>query len=134
MNSGGVEHAFDNAGCLRHRLRTGPPKGSRGSASRPRQRVALTARSRGGSRFSASRTSLRSSALPRHTRGRERGRDNGGSAKSYDELRRERRDGVVVRDTIHTRLGIAAATVRVHLTRGRRHLAALLGDEEATDR
>jgi RNA polymerase sigma factor (sigma-70 family) len=31
------------------------------------------------------------------------------------------------------RLGIASATVRVHLTRGRRHLAALLGDEEMTD-
>jgi RNA polymerase sigma-70 factor (ECF subfamily) len=32
------------------------------------------------------------------------------------------------------RLGIAATTVRVHLTRGRRHLGALLGNEEATDR
>jgi RNA polymerase sigma-70 factor (ECF subfamily) len=88
-----------------------------------------------------------------------------------DELRRERRDRVVVRDTMHqspdlsevlealkrlppreravmalfyvldlpvrevaARLGIAAATVRVHLTRGRRHLATLLGDEEMTDR
>jgi RNA polymerase sigma-70 factor (ECF subfamily) len=30
-------------------------------------------------------------------------------------------------------LGIAAATVRVHLTRGRRHLATLLGEEEVTD-
>jgi RNA polymerase sigma-70 factor (ECF subfamily) len=35
---------------------------------------------------------------------------------------------------VAVRLGIAAATVRVHLTRGRRHLAALLGDEEETDR
>lgn len=35
---------------------------------------------------------------------------------------------------VAARLGIAAATVRVHLTRGRRHFAALLGDEEATDR
>jgi DNA-directed RNA polymerase specialized sigma24 family protein len=35
---------------------------------------------------------------------------------------------------VAARLGIAAATMRVHLTRGRRHLAALLGDEEATDR
>jgi RNA polymerase sigma-70 factor (ECF subfamily) len=88
-----------------------------------------------------------------------------------DELRRERRHGVGVRDPVQqppdlsevlealkrlppreravmalfyvldlpvrevaARLGIAAATVRVHLTRGRRHLAALLGDEEATDR
>jgi RNA polymerase sigma-70 factor (ECF subfamily) len=88
-----------------------------------------------------------------------------------DELRRERREGLVVRDSVQqppdlsevfealkrlppreravmalfyvldlpvrevaARLGIAAATVRVHLTRGRRHLAALLGDEEATDR
>jgi RNA polymerase sigma-70 factor, ECF subfamily len=88
-----------------------------------------------------------------------------------DELRRERRDGIGVRDTdqqppdlsevlealkrlpprergvmalfyvldlpvreVAARLGIAAATVRVHLTRGRRHLAALLGDEEETDR
>jgi RNA polymerase sigma-70 factor (ECF subfamily) len=33
---------------------------------------------------------------------------------------------------VGARLGIAAATVRVHLTRGRRHLAAFLGDEEAT--
>ena len=86
-----------------------------------------------------------------------------------DELRRERRDGVGVRDTVQeppdlgevlealkrlppreravmalfyvldlpvrevaARLGIAAATVRVHLTRGRRHLGALLDDEEAT--
>jgi RNA polymerase sigma-70 factor (ECF subfamily) len=88
-----------------------------------------------------------------------------------DELRRERRAGVGVRDTVQqppemsevlealkrlppreravmalfyvmdlpvrevaARLGVAAPTVRVHLTRGRRHLAALLGDEEATDR
>ena len=88
-----------------------------------------------------------------------------------DELRRERRDGIDVRDAaeqppelsevlealkrlplreravmalfyvldllvreVAARLGIAAATVRVHLTRGRRHLTALLGDEEATDR
>jgi RNA polymerase sigma-70 factor (ECF subfamily) len=88
-----------------------------------------------------------------------------------DELRRERRNRAVVRDTVQqppdlsevlealkrlpprecavmalfyvldlpvrevaARLGIAAATMRVHLTRGRRHLAALLGDEEATDR
>jgi RNA polymerase sigma-70 factor, ECF subfamily len=88
-----------------------------------------------------------------------------------DELRRERRHGVGVHDTVQqppdlsevlealkrlppreravmalfyvldlpvrevaARLGIAAATVRVHLTRGRRHLAALLGDEEMTDR
>jgi RNA polymerase sigma-70 factor, ECF subfamily len=88
-----------------------------------------------------------------------------------DELRRERRDGIGVRDTVQqppdlsevlealkrlpprergvmalfyvldlpvrevaARLGIAAATARVHLTRGRRHLAALLGDEEETDR
>ncbi len=35
---------------------------------------------------------------------------------------------------VAARLGIAATTVRVHLTRGRRHLAALLGDEEAADR
>jgi RNA polymerase sigma-70 factor (ECF subfamily) len=34
---------------------------------------------------------------------------------------------------IAARLGIASATVRVHLMRGRRHLAALLGDEEVTD-
>ena len=34
---------------------------------------------------------------------------------------------------IAARLGVASATVRVHLTRGRRHLAALLGDEEVTD-
>jgi RNA polymerase sigma factor (sigma-70 family) len=34
---------------------------------------------------------------------------------------------------VAARLGIASATVRVHLTRGRRHLAALLGDEEVTD-
>jgi RNA polymerase sigma-70 factor (ECF subfamily) len=88
-----------------------------------------------------------------------------------DELRREGRDGVGVRDPVQqppdrsevlealkrlppreravmalfyvvdlpvrevaARLGIGAATVRVHLTRGRRHLAALLGDEEAADR
>jgi RNA polymerase sigma-70 factor, ECF subfamily len=38
-----------------------------------------------------------------------------------------------VRD-VAARLGITAATVRVHLMRGRRHLAALLGDEEETDR
>ena len=31
---------------------------------------------------------------------------------------------------VAARLGIASATVRVHLTRGRRHLARLLGDEE----
>ena len=34
---------------------------------------------------------------------------------------------------VAARLGIASATVRVHLMRGRRHLAALLGDEEMTD-
>ena len=34
---------------------------------------------------------------------------------------------------IAARLGIASATVRVHLMRGRRHLAALLGDEEMTN-
>jgi RNA polymerase sigma-70 factor (ECF subfamily) len=34
---------------------------------------------------------------------------------------------------VATRLGIASATVRVHLTRGRRHLATLLGDEEVSD-
>jgi RNA polymerase sigma factor (sigma-70 family) len=34
---------------------------------------------------------------------------------------------------IAARLGVASATVRVHLTRGRRHLAGLLGDEEVTD-
>jgi RNA polymerase sigma-70 factor (ECF subfamily) len=34
---------------------------------------------------------------------------------------------------VATRLGIASATVRVHLTRGRRHLARLLGDEEGSD-
>lgn len=88
-----------------------------------------------------------------------------------DELRRERRNGVGVRDAVQqpsdlsevlealkrlppreravmalfyvldlpvrevaARLGISAATVRVHLTRGRRHLAALLDDEEATNR
>jgi RNA polymerase sigma factor (sigma-70 family) len=34
---------------------------------------------------------------------------------------------------IAARLGVASATVRVHLMRGRRHLAALLGDEEMTD-
>ncbi len=88
-----------------------------------------------------------------------------------DELRRERREGIGVRDTVQeppdlsevlealkrlppreravmalfyildlpvrevgSRLGISGATVRVHLTRGRRHLAALLGDEEETDR
>jgi RNA polymerase sigma-70 factor (ECF subfamily) len=34
---------------------------------------------------------------------------------------------------VAARLGIASATVRVHLTRGRRHLATLLGDEEVTD-
>jgi RNA polymerase sigma-70 factor, ECF subfamily len=31
------------------------------------------------------------------------------------------------------RMGIASATVRVHLSRGRRHLAALLGDDEVSD-
>ncbi len=31
------------------------------------------------------------------------------------------------------RMGIATATVRVHLTRGRRHLASLLGDDEVSD-
>ena len=34
---------------------------------------------------------------------------------------------------IAARLGVASATVRVHLMRGRRHLAALLRDEEVTD-
>jgi RNA polymerase sigma-70 factor (ECF subfamily) len=34
---------------------------------------------------------------------------------------------------IAARLGVASATVRVHLTRGRRHLASLLGDEEVTE-
>jgi RNA polymerase sigma-70 factor, ECF subfamily len=34
---------------------------------------------------------------------------------------------------VAARLGIAAPTVRVHLTRGRRHLAALLGDDEVDD-
>ena len=34
---------------------------------------------------------------------------------------------------VAARLGVASATVRVHLTRGRRHLAALLGDDEVTD-
>jgi RNA polymerase sigma factor (sigma-70 family) len=34
---------------------------------------------------------------------------------------------------IAARLGIASATVRVHLMRGRRHVAALLGDEAVTD-
>ena len=34
---------------------------------------------------------------------------------------------------IAARLGIASATVRVHLTRGRRHLSTLLGDDEVTD-
>jgi RNA polymerase sigma-70 factor (ECF subfamily) len=34
---------------------------------------------------------------------------------------------------VASRLGIATATVRVHLTRGRRHLAALLGDDEVSD-
>jgi RNA polymerase sigma-70 factor, ECF subfamily len=34
---------------------------------------------------------------------------------------------------IAARLGIASATVRVHLMRGRRHLAALLGDGEGND-
>ncbi len=34
---------------------------------------------------------------------------------------------------VASRLGIASATVRVHLTRGRRHLAALLGDDEVSD-
>jgi RNA polymerase sigma-70 factor, ECF subfamily len=88
-----------------------------------------------------------------------------------DELRRERRDGVGVREAVQqppdlsevlealkrlppreravmvlfyvldlpvkevaARLAISASTVRVHLTRGRRHLAALVGEEEATDR
>jgi DNA-directed RNA polymerase specialized sigma24 family protein len=31
------------------------------------------------------------------------------------------------------RMGLASATVRVHLTRGRRRLAALLGDDEVND-
>ena len=31
------------------------------------------------------------------------------------------------------RLGVASATVRVHLTRGRRHLATLFGDDEVGD-
>jgi RNA polymerase sigma-70 factor (ECF subfamily) len=31
------------------------------------------------------------------------------------------------------RMGLASATVRVHLTRGRRRLAALLGDDEVGD-
>jgi DNA-directed RNA polymerase specialized sigma24 family protein len=31
---------------------------------------------------------------------------------------------------VAARLGIASATVRVHLTRGRRHLATMLGDDE----
>ena len=34
---------------------------------------------------------------------------------------------------VAARLGVAAATVRVHLTRGRRHLASLLGDEDGND-
>ena len=34
---------------------------------------------------------------------------------------------------IASRLGIASPTVRVHLTRGRRHLATLLGDDEVSD-
>jgi RNA polymerase sigma-70 factor (ECF subfamily) len=34
---------------------------------------------------------------------------------------------------VAARLGVASATVRVHLTRGRRHLAALLVDDEVTD-
>jgi RNA polymerase sigma-70 factor (ECF subfamily) len=34
---------------------------------------------------------------------------------------------------VASRLGIASATVRVHLTRGRRHLGALLGDDEVSD-
>ena len=34
---------------------------------------------------------------------------------------------------IAARLGVASATVRVHLMRGRRHLAALLGDGEEDD-
>ena len=34
---------------------------------------------------------------------------------------------------VAARLGIASATVRVHLTRGRRHLAALLSDDEVGD-
>ena len=34
---------------------------------------------------------------------------------------------------VAARMGVAAPTVRVHLTRGRRRLAALLGDEEVSD-
>jgi RNA polymerase sigma-70 factor, ECF subfamily len=34
---------------------------------------------------------------------------------------------------VAARLGVASATVRVHLTRGRRHLAALLGDDEVVN-
>lgn len=34
---------------------------------------------------------------------------------------------------VAARLGVASATVRVHLTRGRRHLAALLGADEVVD-
>jgi RNA polymerase sigma-70 factor (ECF subfamily) len=34
---------------------------------------------------------------------------------------------------VAARLGIASATARVHLTRGRRRLSALLGDEEVSD-
>jgi RNA polymerase sigma-70 factor (ECF subfamily) len=34
---------------------------------------------------------------------------------------------------VAARLGIASATARVHLTRGRRRLGALLGDEEVSD-
>jgi RNA polymerase sigma factor (sigma-70 family) len=34
---------------------------------------------------------------------------------------------------VASRLGIASPTVRVHLTRGRRHLATLLGDDEVSD-
>jgi RNA polymerase sigma-70 factor (ECF subfamily) len=37
-----------------------------------------------------------------------------------------------VRD-VAARLGVASATVRVHLTRGRRHLAALLEDDEVNN-
>jgi len=34
---------------------------------------------------------------------------------------------------VAARLGVATATVRVHLTRGRRHLARLLGEDEVID-
>jgi RNA polymerase sigma-70 factor (ECF subfamily) len=34
---------------------------------------------------------------------------------------------------VAARLGVTSATVRVHLTRGRRHLAAVLGDDEVSD-